>query len=362
MDFDAAALGWNAFFEQQAADEDRGARCFGRVVSEHKNLYRVLCAHGELNADLAGRLRHEALKPSQLPAVGDWVSLAPRPNEGRATIHRVFDRLTSFSRKQAGEASDEQVVAANIDTVFVAASLNADLNPRRLERYLALAWESGAEPVVLLTKADLCPDLPAARAAVEQAARGVPLVAVSALAREGLAALRPYLAPGKTCVLLGSSGVGKSTLVNTLAGREVLATRAIGDDDTGRHTTTHRQLVMLPGGGMIVDTPGMRELALTGGASLVQTFDDIEALMARCRFGDCAHVSEPGCAVKAAIEDGSLALERYESWQKLQRERAWQVRRTDASAAAAEKEKWKSIHRDLRAREKLKGKRGPAGP
>lgn len=352
--------GWDDFFQTQLDREPADGLTYARVSAEHKSLYRVLGISGELEAELSGRFRHAIEGGADRPAVGDWVGISPRPGETRATLHRLLLRKTAFTRKEAGNGSRAQVVAANVDTVFVAGSLNRDLNLRRIERYLALAWESGADPVILLTKADLCADLDAALLEVAQVTQGVPVLPISAVARTGLEALTRYLLPGKTAVLLGSSGVGKSTLVNALAGHEVLATQAIGDDDTGRHTTTHRQLLLLPGGALIVDTPGMRELGLTaegeGGAGLVQTFEDIEALMTRCRFSNCGHATEPGCAVKAALDDGTLDAARYDSYLKLQRELAWQVRRVDAGAAAAEKAKWKKIHKQLNVKLKFKGR------
>lgn len=351
-------FGWDDFFQTQLDCEPADGLTYARVSAEHKSLYRVLGVSGELEAELSGRFRHAIEGGVDRPAVGDWVGISPRPGEARVTLHRLLLRKTAFTRKEAGSGSRAQVVAANIDTVFVAGSLNRDLNLRRIERYLALAWESGADPVILLTKADLCADLGAALREVAQVAQGVPVLPISAVARTGLETLTRYLAAGKTAVLLGSSGVGKSTLVNALAGHEALATQAIGDDDTGRHTTTHRQLLLLPGGALIVDTPGMRELGLTaeGGSGLVQTFEDIEVLMTHCRFSNCGHATEPGCAVKAALENGTLSTARYDSYLKLQRELAWQVRRVDAGAAAAEKAKWKQIHKSLNVKLKFKGR------
>ena len=261
-------------------------------------------------------------RPGELPAAGDWVAVAARHDEGAGTIHAVLPRRSAIVRKAAGNPTEAQVVGANVDTVFLVTSLNDDLNLRRLERYLATAWESGAQPAILLTKADLCDDPAAAVLDVQAIAYGVPVHAVSTVTGEGIDELGAYLGEGKTIALIGSSGVGKSTLVNRLAGREVLATQEIRESDgRGRHTTSHRELVPLPGGGLVLDTPGMRELQLWESSDGMQeAFDDVEELVDACRFADCGHGVEPDCAVQAALADGSLAPERYESWVKLQRE------------------------------------------
>ncbi len=286
----------------------------------------------------------------------DWVACAARPGEGAAAIHAVLPRSSVFVRKASGPNVAPQTVAANVHIALLTASLNADLSLRRLERYLAVAWESGAAPVVVLTKADACDDVDALVAQVESIAFGCPVHAVSAVTGQGLAALAALLGPGQTAVLLGSSGVGKSTLVNALAGQALMATQAIIEEGArGRHTTTHRELTLLPSGGLVLDTPGMRELGLWDNeAGVAAAFGDIEALAAQCRFGDCAHRTEPGCAVRTALEDGSLDPDRWKSFGKLQRELAHLDLKDDPLARAEVRKVW--INRNKAARAHLKHK------
>jgi ribosome biogenesis GTPase len=294
------------------------------------------------------------------PVTGDWVAVERKADA--AVIVHVLPRSTAFTRMAAGTAKAMQVVAANVDMALLAASLNADLNLRRLERYLATAYESGAAPVLLLTKADACEDPEPLVAQVTAIAAGAPVLAVSVRTGQGLEALSALLAPGKTAVLLGSSGVGKSTLVNALAGADLMATEAVREDDAhGRHTTTHRELILLPSGALILDTPGMRELALWDSeagvaAAFAETTAQVEEIAQGCRFRDCAHDREPGCAVQAALADGSLDAERWRSFQKLQRELAHTVRKEDPVAAAVERKRWIALHKSGRAR--MKAKRG----
>ncbi len=325
----------------------------GRVVVQQRGLVRLVTPLGELSAGLAGRLVHEAAA-GDLPVAGDWVAVTPHPDGSGATIHYVLPRVTAFVRLASGPGGGLQVVAANVDIALITASLNADLSLRRIERYLATTWESGATPVVVLTKSDLCQDVETLKAQVESVAVGAPVHAVSALTGEGLDAITGLLRAGQTAVLLGSSGAGKSTLVNALAGQSVMATQAIIEEGArGRHTTSHRELVLLPSGGMLLDTPGMRELGLwDSDAGLSATFADIEALAARCRFHDCAHETEPGCAIRAGLEDGTLDPARWRSFQKLQRELAHLDRREDPIARIEARRVWIKRTKDYRARKK----------
>ena len=329
----------------------------GRVVVQHRGQVRLIAPEGEVVAGLAGRLVHEAL-PGDLPVTGDWVAASLHPDRTGATVHHVLPRTGTFVRKASGPGGGLQVVAAHVDIVLIAVSLNADLSLRRIERYLATAWESGAAPVVVLTKADLCPDAEALIDQVKQVAIGAPVHAVSAVTGDGLDALAGLVGAGRTAVLLGSSGVGKSTLVNALAGQDRMATQAIIEEGArGRHTTTHRELVLLPGGGLVLDTPGMRELGLwDADAGLSATFADIEALATQCRFHDCAHQSEPGCAIRAALEADELDTDRWRSFQKLQRELAHLDRREDPLARIEARRVWIQRTKNHRASKRKQAK------
>jgi ribosome biogenesis GTPase / thiamine phosphate phosphatase len=343
-------LGWT---ERLAAEfEPFGAKGHlpGRVSSEHKHIYRVLAADGEHLARVAGGLRHRAESAVEYPAVGDWIALRVRPGEPVGSIQAVLPRRSRFSRKVAGDVTQEQVVAANIDTVFLAMGLDENYNLRRIERYLVTGWESGAQPVVLLTKADLCDEVEGRVREVNSVASGAPVLVTSARSGSGLDMLQPYLGPGLTVAVLGSSGVGKSTLINRLIGRDLLRTAEVSAlGARGRHTTSHRELVTLPGGGLIIDTPGLREIQLWDvGNSLGTAFADVDRLAAGCRFRDCRHETEPGCAVRAAAADGGLAPDRLESFVKLQREAAHLAEKQDQLALLEKKRKWKIIHKAAR--------------
>ena len=313
----------------------------GRITLQEKGMYRVRTAAGQQNGLVSGRFQFDVQSASDYPAVGDYV-MADCADPDTAIIHRVLPRRSLFVRKAAGTSKTEQVVAANIDTVFLCMSLNNDFNLRRLERYLAAAWESGADPVVVLTKADLCGDVSRKQSAVEAIAMGVTILTVSAMEADGYRQIMPYITEGRTVAFVGSSGVGKSTLINRLLGEERLATGGLRNDDKGHHTTTHREMLFLPNGAMVIDTPGMRELGMWDAASGVeQTFADIEELAARCRFRNCSHTSEPGCAVRDAIRCGRLDSSRWQSWQKLKNENAYAA--DSESYLAAKEKKFKEI-------------------
>jgi ribosome biogenesis GTPase len=345
---DLTSFGWSDTVSGAFAVHAAAGLEPGRVVAEDRGSYVVQTDGGERRASVTGRYRFEAGDdPAAYPAVGDWVAVEAR--EDGASVHAILPRSTSVLRHAPGVRSVAQVVAANVDIVFVVASLNHDLNLRRLERYLAFAWESGAEPVVVLSKADLTDDLDAILAEVAVVAVGVAVITVSAIDGRGIDELRARIRPGTTVAFVGSSGVGKSTLVNTLAGDELAAVQAIREDDArGRHTTSRRQLHRMPDGGLILDTPGMRELGLwDADGGLERSFADIDALASTCRFSDCGHAGEPGCSVAGAIADGDLDASRFEGWQKLEKEARHLERRVDRFAREAERRRWKTISKSV---------------
>lgn len=332
MSYALVDLGWDPQVEQQFSAYREDGIVAGRVAREDRDRYVVWAEHGELTAKPSGRLRHTATDRGALPAVGDWVAVRPSADGGVGLIEAIVPRRSSLSRKavraggpQYGPGrTEEQVLAANVDVAFLVSGLNEDFNPRRVERYLAAAWDSGARPVVILNKADLCDDVPARVASIELSAAGVSIHAVSAATNRGLEALGPYLMRGQTVVFLGSSGVGKSTIINRLLGEELQGTREVkAIDGRGRHATTAREMIVLPGGAVLIDTPGLREIGLwDDGGGLELVFDDVTELARACRFRDCRHVSEPGCAVKEAVVQGRLDPKRLENYLRLQREQA----------------------------------------
>ena len=353
-----AQLGWNDQFAAAFQDHAAAGRVPARVVLEHTHIYRVATEADEHLARVSGRLRHHANARPDFPGVGDWVAVEPVVS-GDARIHAVLPRFSKFSRRAAGDVTEEQVVAANIDVVFLVGGLDNDFNPRRLERYLVVAWESGATPVIVLNKADLVEEPERFADEVRASAPGVDVHAVSAKRPETLDAVRAHLGHGRTAALLGSSGVGKSTIVNRLIGQELLRTRDVRlTDSRGRHTSTARQLVVLGDDGILIDTPGMRELQLwDAGQSLEDAFPDVDALAGSCRFRDCSHAQEPGCAVRAAVTSGDFPTARYESYLKLAAERDYHQRQVDERAMLEEKRKWKVITKA--ANKHIKEKRNP---
>ncbi len=360
------SLGWNEFYQTQLvqfADLMQAHHSQlqpARVIGEERGRYRLQLdetSEFKIWGEVSGRMYHLHQSRLDLPATGDWV-LCQVIKSDRALIQGLFARQSCLIRRAPGSRGEQQILAANIDTGFIVTSLNADLNLRRLERYLALVWDSGAKPVILLSKSDLVASASAALAAIDSMACGVPVHAVSSQSNIGLESLGPYLQQGQTVVLIGSSGVGKSTLANALLGNETLSTGDIREDDgKGRHTTSSRYLLPLPHGGLIIDTPGLRELQLSDAdEGLSAVFADIEEMRQKCRFTDCQHRSEPGCAVAKALSSGELDLGRYTSYLKLQREFEFQERKRDKSLAKEAKQNWKKITQDNRQRMKLRGR------
>ncbi len=312
---DLKAWGYNGYFEALASSYP--SLMPARVTEQHRNLYKLVSAEGFFQAQVSGKLAYEAQDNTSFPAVGDWVMIDRGGTS--ATIHAVLPRKSLFERRAAGTANTSQIVAANIDTVFICMALNEDYSLRRMERYLSIAWDSRATPVILLTKSDLCTGLEKRLAEISSVACGADILVCSSVTEDGYAQVIPHLKEGKTFALIGSSGVGKSTMINARAGAELLHTNAVRDDGKGRHTTTHRQMVLLPGRGVVIDTPGMREIGVES-ADLSGTFREIEALSHSCRFSDCTHTSEPGCAVLAAVSSGEIDPDRLKSYLKLRNE------------------------------------------
>ena len=343
-------LGWNSFFRDHYLKHRTNGLIPARVSFQSKGIYRLLSVKGELLAESAGSLSYESSGSEGLPVCGDWVLADNSENKNRTLIRFLLPRRTSFSRKQAGTGVYRQVIASNIDTVCLVSGLDADFNPRRIERYLAIAWESGANPIIILNKADICAEVSAPIALTESLAPGIPVLAVSAKDGIGIERILSYAGRGQTMALLGSSGVGKSSIVNRLFGKSVLKVRKT-DPESGRgmHTTTARHLFLLPSGGLIMDTPGMRELQIWSlDAGLDATFEDIKALAGQCRFRDCSYQTEPGCRVRVAVDQGELDAGRLANYFKLSREARYIELKSIHSANWVEKERWKKVKRSVK--------------
>ena len=327
-------MGLNERFKNEATMYEDNLY-LARVSVQHKDMYKIITEEGEVIAEVSGKFRKEAIGTESFPAVGDWV-MVDRLNDlnGNAIIHHVLRRKSAFERKVAGNRRDIQVVAANVDIVFLCMALNNDFNIRRLERYISVAFDSMATPVIVLTKADLCDNVLEKQLEVEAVSIGIDVIVTSSMSGQGYDAIRNYIGNNKTVAFIGSSGVGKSTLINKLMGEEILLTNGLRNDDKGRHTTTHRELLALPQGGVVIDTPGMRELQLVTG-DMNKSFADIEELASMCKFSDCKHQSEPGCAFKKAIEEGILEEGRLESYRKIQKE----LKYAELNSKRLEKEK-----------------------
>ncbi len=347
------SLGWSHFFQQQWVTLDPDL-IPARISRQDINQYLLVSTEGDMVGQLPGRFRQSVISKADLPTVGDWVLVSHNTSDepGKVTIEHLLERKSKFSRKEAGDVVDEQIIAANIDTAFIVSALDDDFNPKRIERYLLLSWDSGASPVIVLNKADVCDDVQARVEELQAIAKGTPIHVMSAIDATGIDALRTYIHNGTTCALMGSSGVGKSTIINALLGYDRFATSSVRETDSkGRHTTTFREMVRLPDSGLIIDTPGMREIQVWADeASLQQTFGDIEELTLHCRFTDCKHDREPGCAINAAIKSGALEADRLERYHKLLRELQFLEERQNLAAKAEKKQSRKKFARLIRNR------------
>lgn len=343
-------LGWHAFFEAHLESFRYANASIGRICSEHKSSYKLFSEHGELNAIISGKFRNACKEQEDFPVVGDWVLFDLIKNENKAIIQSILPRRSKFSRRAAGKETKEQVLAANIDTTFIVCALNYDFNLRRIERYLSMVWQSGANPVIILTKPDLCANSACKLSEVQEIAFGVDIHLVDNLSKSGIDALLPYCIQGRTIVLLGSSGAGKSSLINNLLGDNKMQVKELRKNiDKGQHTTTHRQMFVLPLGGLVIDNPGLRELQLWDvDDGISNCFNEIEFIAENCRFNDCKHQGEPGCAVRKAIEDGILDAKRLENYLKMLKEQEYISSCQTQSAAQIERKKWKGIHKQIK--------------
>jgi ribosome biogenesis GTPase len=361
-------LGWNDWFQQHFEQIQNKKLIPARIAQEQKGIYFVYCVEGTLIGKVSGKFRYEARDYEAFPAVGDWVAIELLPGNENAVIHTLLPRKSKFSRKavlsggmpETGGRTEEQILAANIDTVFLVNGLDSDFNIRRIERYMTIAWDSGANPVVILNKSDLCDDVDEVIQEVEAAFLGVPAIAISATKGFGFDGLQTYLGPGKTVVFLGSSGVGKSTIINGLLGYDRQKTSDVREfKDRGKHTTTYREMIQLPGGSLVIDTPGMREIQIwTDEEGIARTFSDVEELAEKCRFSDCGHGNEPGCAVQEALQNGDLDPKRFQSYVKLQKEVSYLALRQDKKAQRqVERDFFKKVreHTKFKARLREKG-------
>lgn len=347
---DLKQLGFNAFFLKHFEQCQHTNSFIGRICAEYKQSYRIFSEYGELLAIISGKFRNNCNNRDDFPVVGDWVLFHRIENENKAIIQEILPRKSKFSRKVAGIETQQQVIASNVDFAFIVCALNFDFNPRRIERYLSLVWQSGATPVIILSKADLCPDVEEKIAEVETIAFAVNIHVINNISKEGIDLLNTYFYNNKTVVLLGSSGVGKSTLINNLAKADIMKVNKLRNNiDKGRHTTTHKQMILLPDGGMIIDTPGIRELQLWDAQEgISHTFNDIEKLTQYCKFNNCMHNNELGCAVQKAIKEGLLEAKRLENYLKVRKEQQYLTSRQSQSAAKIEKDKWKDIHKQIK--------------
>ncbi|MBW8015034.1 MAG: ribosome small subunit-dependent GTPase A [Planctomycetes bacterium] len=357
---DLRELGWNRFFEEHFTDHKQKGLVPARVIREHKHIYQVHTEDGPLTAALAGKIDYDAQTKADYPTVGDWVAVKLIPNEDKAVIRAILPRKSKFTRKSVAKADEEQVIAVNIETVFLVTAFDEDFNLRRIERYLVLAWDSGADPVIILNKSDLCDDVEYYISQIKFVAPDVPIHTICATEGKGIEPLFEYLGSGKTVSLLGSSGVGKSTIINTILGIERLAVAPVREDDSkGRHTTTHRELILLPQGGAMIDNPGMRQLHLwVDQDGIKRAFEDIELLAENCKFRDCTHDHEPGCAVLEALEEGKIDPQRIENFQKLKDEIHLLERRQEQNRKAKEiARQRKKINKTNKSNKKKKKKK-----